>query len=153
MALCSLLIESLQSYRYGLPTTNRGEFGRLASFNPPTEYEIPTGDQKSGEQVFRDFFSYSGHQKLFPTVDGIIFYRAIRNGLLHQAQTKEGWRIRTGQSRLWNAADKVLDRKMFADALDSAFKDYLDELNRAEWNENIWLMARRKIWWLIRFSS
>jgi hypothetical protein len=68
MALCSLLIESLQSYRYGLPTTNAGEFDRLASFNPPPEFEIPPKDQKSGTQVFSDFFSYAPHQRLFPNV-------------------------------------------------------------------------------------
>lgn len=153
MALCSLLIEGLQSYRYGLPTTNKREFSRLADFKPPAEYEIPIGDQKSGDQVFRDFFSFSPHQKLFPAVEGAVFYRAIRNGLLHQAQTKEGWRIRTGQTQLWNAGDKILDRKKFAHALDSSFKHYLDELSQSAWNENIWLMARRKIWWLIRFSS
>lgn len=153
MALCSLLIEGLQSYRYGLPTTNAGEFGRLASFNPPPEFEIPPKDQKSGTQVFSDFFSYAPHQRLFPNVDGLIFYRAIRNGLLHQAQTKDGWRIKTGQPRLWNSQDKIVDRQKFSDALNCAFNQYVEELNVARWDENIWLMARRKIWWLIRFST
>ena len=152
MALCSLLIESLQSYRYGLPTTDAGEFGRLAKFNPPPEFEIPAGDQKSGVQVFRDFFAYVPHQQLFPGVDGAVFYRAIRNGLLHQAQTKEGWRIKTGQISLWNAQERIVDRQKFSDALNCAFNQYVAELTRARWDENIWLMARRKIWWLMKFS-
>src|SRR4051812_27879980 len=37
MSLCSLLIESLQSYRYGLPTTYESEYQYLAVFNPPPE--------------------------------------------------------------------------------------------------------------------
>jgi hypothetical protein len=153
MALCSLLIESLQSYRYGLPTTNAGEFGRLASFNPPAEFEIPQKDHRSGTQVFCDFFSYAPHKRLFPNVDGLIFYRAIRNGLLHQAQTKEGWRIKTGQLHLWNSQERIVDRQKFSDALNCAFNQYVEELNLARWDENIWAMARRKIWWLIRFST
>ena len=131
MALCSLLIESLQSYRYGLPTKNKAEFKRLAFFNSPTQYEVPENQRKSGGEVFWDFFSYPPHRTLFPGVDGKIFYTAIRNGLLHQAQTKDGWRIRTGQSMLWNAKDRILDRNKFADGLASAFKNYTQELSRA----------------------
>src|ERR1700756_4185060 len=39
MALCSLLIESLQCYRYGLPTTYEREYATtLRGFTPPREY-------------------------------------------------------------------------------------------------------------------
>jgi hypothetical protein len=153
MALCSLLIESLQSYRYGLPTTNKGEFGRLASFSPPPEYTIPDAERKSGGQVFADFFTLDSHRALFPGVDGTVFYEAIRNGLLHQAQTKSGWRVKIGQPQLWNVADRVLDRNKFADALACAFNQYIEELNRAAWDDEIWLKTRRKVWWLVRLSS
>jgi hypothetical protein len=153
MALCSLLIESLQSYRYGLPTTNRGEFARLAAFNPPPEYDVPEHERKSGIDVFVDFFSFPAHQILFDGVDGRTFYQAIRNGLLHQAQTKDGWRIRTGQPTLWNDADRIIDRNKFADAMATAFDKYTIELATAKWDELVWLRARRKLWWLLRFSS
>jgi hypothetical protein len=153
MALCSLLIESLQCYRYGLPTTHYRDYVTLATFTPPALYQIPDTERKSGTQVFEDFFSFASHQTLFPGVDGGTFYSAIRNGLLHQAQTKDGWRIRTSQARLWNAQDKIVDRNRFADALICAFNQYIEELNRTAWNDQVWLKARRKIWWLIRLSS
>jgi hypothetical protein len=152
MALCSLLIESLQSYRYGLPSTDKGEFSRLAAFNAPPEFDVPLQERKSGTEVFEDFFSFPVHQPLFPGVDGRTFYLAIRNGLLHQAQTKDGWRIRTGQSTLWNNADRVIDRNRFAEALAGAFEKYTDELAVAKWDDPVWLRARRKLWWLLRLS-
>lgn len=99
-----------------------------------------------------DFFSFPAHQILFPSVDGEIFYSAIRNGLLHQAQTKSGWNIRIGQSRLWNANDRVVGRNKFADALTCAFNQYVEELNRTAWDTGVWPKARRKIWWLVRLS-
>ena len=153
MALCSLLIESLQSYRYGLPTTHEGEYASLASFNPPPEYEIPKAERKSGAQVFVDFFSLATHQILFLGVDGGTYYSMIRNGLLHQAQTKGGWKIRIGQTHLWNGPEKIVDRNKFADALTCAFNQYLEELNRAAWDDDIWRKARRKLWWLVKLSA
>src|SRR5437660_610686 len=51
MALCSLLIETIQSYRDGLPTTDRGELGRLRALRVPAEYAIPPG-QISGTEAF-----------------------------------------------------------------------------------------------------
>lgn len=152
MALCSLLVESIQCYRDGLPTTHAAEYNGLAAFSPPPKYEIPQNERKKGLKAFEDFFSFPKHQTLFPNVDGAEFYRAIRNGLLHQAQTKQGWRIRTGQSQLWNSAEKIVDRSKFSDALISAFNKYVEELNASEWGDDIWCKARRKIWWLIQLS-
>jgi len=153
MALCSLLIESLQSYRYGLPTTYEREYRALALFNPPAEYEIPEAERKTGKQVFADFFAFAPHQTLFPGVNGETYYAAIRNGLLHQAQTKSGWKIRIGETHLWNEPDKVVDRNKFADALTCAFNQYLEELNRSAWDDDIWRKARRKLWWLVKLSA
>jgi hypothetical protein len=153
MALSSLLVESLQSYRYGLPTTHDSEYGLLAAFSPPAQYQIPVAERKSGRQVFVDFFSFPPYQTLFPGVDGATFYSMIRNGLLHQAQTKGGWRIRIRQSQMWNTFDKIVDRNKFADAMTCAFNQYIEELNRAAWGDDIWIKTRRKIWWLSKLSA
>jgi hypothetical protein len=93
------------------------------------------------------------HKTLFPGVDGGVLYSAIRNGLLHQAQTKQGWRIRSGEPQIWNEADKIVDRTMFAKALKAAFRKYVEELKAASWDDDLWLKSRRKIWWLIQLSS
>jgi hypothetical protein len=150
MALCSLLIETFQCYREGLPTTDGGELKRLADFAPPSEYAIPRS--KSGEQVFVDFFAMAKTDHLFTDVDGATFYRAIRNGLLHQAQTKQGWRIRRFQSKLWDSDVHIIDRDKFVDDLIAAFDVYLGDLRLAGWDDDLWKMARRKIWWLIKLS-
>src|SRR5689334_16438417 len=57
MALCSLLIETIQSYRDGLPTTDGRELGRLRALKVPAEYAIPAGLQVNGTKAFRRFFS------------------------------------------------------------------------------------------------
>lgn len=34
-----------------------------------------------------------------------------------------------------------------------AFEKYVEGLRTAAWDDDIWLKARRKIWWLIQLSS
>lgn len=151
MALCCLLIETLQSYRDGLASTNRGELSRLAQYSPPPRFAIhPSEWPKSGEEVFERYFATNS--TLFPNVDGREFYRNIRNGLLHQAQTKDGWLIKVRQEKLCDASKKIIDRDEFAKRLEDAFERYLAELEQHRWTSSIWQMAERKVWWLIRLS-
>jgi hypothetical protein len=47
--------------------------------------------------MFKKFFSDPKTQKFLPGVTGETLFKDISYGLLHQAQTKNGWRItRTG---------------------------------------------------------
>lgn len=151
MALCSLLIESIQCCRDGLPSTHDGELKKLAKHNPPQDYEVPKGEWKKCPIAFRDFFV--DYASLFPDVSGEEFYDSIRNGLLHQAQTKNGWTIRVFQAKLCEPTKKIIDRNLFADALERAFTRYLKELRESPQNSDLWQNARRKIWWLIRLSQ
>jgi hypothetical protein len=151
MALCSLLVETLQSYREGLPTTHSGELGTLKNATRvPKEYVIPLTLQVSGRGAFERFFQHFGVQ--FAPLDGVEFYSNVRNGLLHQAQTKKGWKIGANKGALFS--HKTIDRDIFVDRLKQAFDIYLAELgNDNAWNGPLWLNARRKIWWLIRLSK
>jgi hypothetical protein len=142
MALCSLLIETIQCYRYGLASTNQGELSRLG---------IPRAEWKDGRTAFSDFFLAQQH--LFPDVDGPDFYSNIRNGLLHQAQTKGGWKIKTDCHLLCNPTDKIIDRDKFSKALMEAFEGYLRELERHEWTDEIWVKAVNKLSCLVKMSS
>jgi len=151
MSLCSLLIESIQCLRDGLPTTSDSEWKQYGKLSPPTCYQIARTERKNGRKAFRDFFDH--FQSLFPDVNGAEFYGDIRCGLLHQAQTKNGWRIRINRARLCHSNDKVINRNLFADALEAAFKRYLDELRAAPADSEIWKKARRRIWWLICLSE
>jgi hypothetical protein len=147
-----LLIESIQSFRYGLPSTYERELRNLAAFNPPPIFEVPEKEWRFGRQVFADFFGSPNNQKLFPAVDGTEFYKNIRNGLLHQAQTKNGWTITTRQKRLCAPRKKVLNRNIFATRLENAFRQYLQELRQKDWQDDLWTKTARKLWWLLRLS-
>jgi hypothetical protein len=144
MALCSLLVETLQSYRYGLPSTHEPELKSL---------KVPKTEWKTGKAVFADFFNLSQHQKIFPSMDGTIFYSNIRNGLLHQAQTKGGWKIKTDQPVLCDPVKKILDRKKFSGSIKLAFDEYLQELGSHDWADDIWAKAVRKIRFLVEMSQ
>ncbi len=148
MALCSLLIETIQSYRDGLPTTDGRELVRLRALKVPAEYAIPIGLRVNGTKAFRRFFSRFRNE--FEGMSGVKFYRNVRCGLLHQAQTKRGWTIALHKPSLHE--DKVLDRNRFASRLDAAFESYLVELSNRQWDTIVWRNARRKIWWLIRLG-
>ncbi len=78
MALCSLLIETIQSFRDGLPTTHGRELNRLRRLRRvPVPFQIPAGLRVNGREAFQRFFrTYRGH---FPGVSGTRFYK---NGCL-----------------------------------------------------------------------
>ena len=149
MALCSLLIETMQYYRQGFPTTYQPEFDELKKTTKvPSEYHLPKVE--SGREVFSGFFLLPAHRVLFCGINGDIFYSNIRNGIVHQGQTKDGWRIEKGQTQLWNDQERIVDSDQFASALESAFNLYIDELSKAKWDDKVWKRARRKIWWLTK---
>jgi len=156
-ALCCLLVETIQCYREGVPTSSDGELGYLEKLplnsNAPADYKLvrpwPFAGGSTG--AFKSFFSNSQHREYFPDVDGKEFYEKIRCGLLHQAQTKGTWRlVRTG--KFWDASEKSINRDEFAVRLEECFDGYLEELNQRNWNEHIWKLARRRIWWVAQLS-
>ena len=151
MALCSLLIETIQCYRDGLPTTNGGELGHLRNFKKvPVAYQIPADLAVNGREEFRRFFvRYRGD---FPGIMPTAFYRKVRNGILHQGQTKGGWTLRKQGSVVCDPANKIIYRDQFARRLNHCFDAYLKELETHTWDRPIWTNATRKIWWLIRLS-
>ncbi len=153
MAICSLLVETMQSYRLGLPTTNRQELTRIGANGKtiPKRYRVRTGDLPArGEHIFVCFFQ--SNRSSFPEVDGATYYHAIRNGLLHQAQTKDGWKIRA-DGKLWDRDCKTINRNKFVAALEKSFNAYLNELRARKWSDDSWKKAVRKIWWLCRLSE
>jgi hypothetical protein len=158
MALCSLLIETLQCYREGWPSTNGGELTncRKDGGSLDGEYRLDDLPEKYdrglGKQVFESFFKQ--YRALFPGIDGKKFYENVRNGLLHQAQTKGGWRIRTGRTQLWDEQHHIIDRNLFVCALEAAFNNYLEEVREdSPGSQALWKKARRKILWLIELSK
>jgi hypothetical protein len=151
MALCSLLVETIQSYWEGWPSTNKSELKKLENRKPPAEYAIKRSEWPDTRKAFEDFFSNPVFEPHFPSVDGGEFYDCIRNGLLHQGQTKGGWKIWT-LGPLWDSDRLTVNRNEFVDAVEHAFDAYLKVLEKEAWNSPRWAKARRKIWWLIELS-
>jgi hypothetical protein len=155
MALCCLLTETIQCYREGMPTTSGKEWRELVDIQNSeavsAAYRLPAVIPKNGREVFAQFFG--DYRSIFTNVDGSDFYDNIRNGLLHQAQTKNGWTIDAVGSVLCDPAQKRINRSLFAQALRESFEGYVRSLELALWNGSEWQKAARKIWWLIRVST
>lgn len=152
MSLCALLIETIQSYRDGLPTTFGPELDRLKKMRTiPAPYRIPPGLHVNGKEAFQRFFR--AHSQEFSGLSGAGFYKSIRNGLLHQGQTKAGWTLTKYGAGVWDAKEKIIFRDAFAKQLQSAFREYLTDLRSRPWHHRLWTNAARKIWWLIRLSQ
>jgi hypothetical protein len=153
MSLASLLIEGIQSFVDGLPSNNKGELKRLHESTLSPDLVVPE-DQWPVDNgiVFSRFFSHRLFASRFPNVESGVFYGSIRNGLLHQAQTKQGWRI-LREGKLWDARNKSVNRRLFGSALEDAFETFLSDLSNKNFTDHEWALVRRKLWWLIKLSK
>jgi len=124
MAIACLMIEALQSFRRGWPdTSQRGQ----------------------GEQAFCSFFDaeddfapFRGHAH--------DFYKGVRCGILHQAETSLGWRIRRELDLLaTDGGIRTINAKKFVAALEKALDKYRDALKKAEWDDESWVLLRKKM--------
>lgn len=108
-------------------------------------------------KAFKDFFKQSEHfNKEFKTNKICeIFYKQIRCGLLHQAQTKEKSLIKKNKPNLIEIIEinktikgLIIDRKKFHKNLTLEFEDYLERLSNNQTNfkgENLRLNAINKM--------
>jgi hypothetical protein len=124
MAIACLMIEALESFRRGWPDTRgRGQ----------------------GEHAFCSFFdahdalgAFRGHAREF--------YEGVRCGILHQAETTLGWRIRRGGQLLTNVDGvRTINARAFIQALRKGLDGYRDRLKEATWEDRIWKNLRKKM--------
>jgi hypothetical protein len=123
MGIACLTIETLESFKQGKKDTK------------------PKG---VGKQMFIDFFRTENH--LFPGYSAIDtdFYSNVRCGILHQAETTNGWRI-LGSGPLLDKRGKAINAKSFVSALDKAIDRYEAELRTSEFSTQIWKSALKKL--------
>lgn len=161
MSLCCLLIETLQCYRLGWPSSHPSDLSAWAKLPlnkslPDPDYELrgPFDNQTIASSIaFESFFSDPKHRPFFPNVSGSAFYQQIRCGLLHQAQTKGGWRIvRSGSYWDDTAGQKAINRDEFSQRLEDCFAGFLKELEGGGWDQDPWKNTRKKLWWLAQTS-
>ncbi len=127
MANCCLLIEAFESFYRGWDDTKnkRGEafckfFTRVNEFNAFASDDLPT-----------------------------IFYKNIRCGILHQAETTGGWRIQR-KGDLLNKEKLIINANKFLDNLYEALLNYKKQLNDSEWESEVWKNFRKKMKSIIR---
>jgi hypothetical protein len=94
MAVSCLMIEALESFRQGWETSDRQSKAAFCFFFDASE-------------PFKDL---RGHAQAF--------YTHIRCGILHQAETTGGWRIRRDGGPLFDPAALTIDADRFLDALE-----------------------------------
>lgn len=125
LAIGCLMVEALESFRNGWKKTS--------------------GCPGGGAGVFRGFFSaHKEFKDLEPVADK--FYKHVRCGILHQAETTGGWRVHLS-SPLFLESGGVprLSASEFGKRLRVVLERYADDLAKADWRAPIWRKARRKL--------
>ncbi len=125
MAVACLMIEALESFRRGWPdTSQRGQ----------------------GEHAFCSFFDAHA---AFAALRGHArdFWKGVRCGILHQAETALGWRLRRDTKDLLTITPGVrtINATLFVRALGEALDGYRDQLKAAPWEDDLWDCLRRKM--------
>jgi hypothetical protein len=125
MACACLLIETLESFWNGWKTSDGAG---------------------PGETVFSNFF---GRNKRFREFEkqATSFYKDVRSGILHQGETKGGWRITRKRDLPVLSVNKVrtIQAVKFLNRLDASLYDYCRDLKSADWMGERWKKARRKM--------
>jgi hypothetical protein len=112
MAIACLVIETLESFYQGLPDTDR-----------------------ASKQMFRDFFARDSCLKVFAGGNDW-FFKDIRCGILHQSETRGGWRVlRSGP--LLDTKRKTINATAVLRGLKCAVEQYATNLQTDEklWNK------------------
>jgi len=120
MAISCLMIEALESFRQGWTTSD--------------------GQSKAAFCFFFDdaeaFGEFRGH--------GQQFYKNVRCGILHQAETTGGWRVvRIGP--LFDPDTLTVNAALFLETLGQVLDAFCNELRTAAWDSAEWKKVRRKM--------
>jgi hypothetical protein len=133
MAIDCLLIETLQQFIKGVPETPRGK----------------------NESYFKKFL-ISYFKEYFDDEKAKMFYRQIRCGILHQAETKENSKIKISHElpivKFTKEKDGlIINRKKFHKKLKKAFKSYIGQL-KDKTNEPLRNNFRKKMGYICRIE-
>ena len=117
LAVSCLVIETLESFYQGLPDT-----------------------KKSSARMFRDFFVRETPLRVFYSTDNWFFLN-IRCGILHQGETRGGWRV-LRRGPLVDGTAKTINATRFLQALRQAVVSYSAELRA---NDEVWKNFKKKM--------
>lgn len=122
MAIACLMIEALESFWQGL------------------------GDTKNiSKKIFMDFFSHCLELKDFNGLEEQ-FYKNIRCGILHQAETRAGWKIsREKNIPLLDKERRIINANRFHTKLKYYLERYKKELETQDLSSSIWKNFKKKM--------
>lgn len=155
MSIACTMIETLESHRRGIPTTNRDDFKySIKTHNLfakcPYAFRFAATEIPGTGAAFKSFFGQPRNE--FPGIDGQTFFSNVRNALLHQSQTRNGWilNIHHPDEALSKAYEiivgKILYRDSFVKRLHDCFTIFVKDLRAAPADRTKWKSPERKIW-------
>ncbi len=127
MAMSCLMMEAIVSFRLGYPDTK---------------------DKGKSENCFKYFFQQAEQFSEFRDVSAE-FYKNVRCGILHQAETTGGWIIHR-KGPLFDKATRTINATKFLESQKAYLHAYQQELEQADWDDEIWVNLRRKMDSIIR---
>lgn len=117
MAVACLVVETLEAFYQGLADT-----------------------KSKSRKMFRDFFSRTSALSCFGE-SGDWFFYDIRCGILHQAETRSGWKI-LRKGPLLDTRNKTINATAFLKQLQKAVEQYAADIQS---NETSWKNFRKKV--------
>jgi hypothetical protein len=120
LAIACLMVETLEAFYQGRENT-----------------------RNKSKQMFLDFFKrWEEFRDFRPIAEN--FYYDVRCGILHQAETRNGWVIeRVG--KLYDPAHKAINAAAFLKSLASCLDQYSTDLETADWDSILWVNFRKKM--------
>jgi hypothetical protein len=135
MAACCLMIETLESFKNGWKDTRY-----LKDDNGADIY---------GGMIFNNFFVR--HSRYFSDFIGLgnEFYSSIRCGILHQAESNNGWRIKR-KGDLYDRSARAINSTRFRNRMRKCLKEYCSELETAPAESDVWKNFKTKMAYIIQ---
>ena len=120
MAIGCLMVEALESFRQGWPDTKDKSKAAFCSFF----------------DAHAEFAAFRGHAERF--------WKDVRCGILHQAETRGGWTIRR-EGPLFDSKDHIVNATAFLRSLGKVLKGYRTNLKQSNWDSDLWKNCRKKM--------
>ena len=125
MAICCLIIETLECFYQGLEDTKK---------------------RGAGKAVFKSFFEREKNEFQGMAEKSEDFYENVRCGLLHQAETMNGWFLnKNGKIFEMSEGIKIINGSLFFNATKKTIENYLKLLKEKPFDDELWKFAIKKL--------
>jgi hypothetical protein len=120
MAIGCLMVEALESFRQGWPNSRDKSRTAFCGFF----------------DAHSEFAAFRGHAERF--------YKDVRCGILHQAETRGGWKIHR-RGPLFDADSRTVNATTFLRRLSVVLRAYCRQLSTNDWDSEVWVNCRKKL--------